>query len=192
VSRTSLIMTVVALLSASGGYFLARALTTSEGAEANSASSSAAIAAQIPSGDDLLGKKRPDFTLQDLAGAPISASDFDGQVWLVNFWATWCKPCVDEMPMLSRLQRDLTGQGVQIVGIALDDEERARRFARDLSITYPILVGQADVVLTGRRYGNSTGLLPFSVLVDAAGMVRWTHLGVLNHEELLRQIQSLK
>lgn len=190
-SRAFLIMTVVALLAASGGYFLARALTTHEGTVANSASSSA-IAAQTPSGDDLLGKKRPDFTLRNLAGAPVSASDFDGQVWLANFWATWCKPCVDEMPMLSRLQRDLAGQGVKIVGIALDDEERARRFARDMSIAYPILVGQADVVLTGRRYGNSTGLLPFSVLVGADGMVRWTHLGALNHEELLRQIQSLK
>lgn len=191
-SRTALIMTVVALLAASSGYFLARALTTREEAAANSATSSLAAAAQTTSGDDLLGKKRPDFTLRDLAGAPVSASDFDGQIWLANFWATWCKPCVDEMPMLSRLQRDFAGQGVQIVGIALDDEERARRFAQDLSIAYPVLVGQADVVVTGRRYGNSTGLLPFSVLVDAGGMVRWTHLGVLNREELLQEIRSLK
>jgi peroxiredoxin len=182
VNRTFLIMTLVAVLATSGGYFFAMTLSTGEGA----------TAPQIPSVDDLLGKKRPDFTLRDMDGTPVSASDFDGQIWLVNFWATWCKPCVEEIPMLSRLHRNDVGAGVKVIGIALDDAERAGRFAQELSIAYPILVGQTDVVLTGRRYGNSTGLLPFSVLVDADGMIRWTHLGALDHEELVRQVRLLK
>ena len=94
--------------------------------------------------------------------------------------------------MLSQLHSIEAGQGVRVVGIALDDPERARRFAEDLSIEYPILVGQADVVTTGRRYGNATGLLPFSVLVGADGTIRWSHLGALDREELLQQVGSLQ
>jgi thiol-disulfide isomerase/thioredoxin len=124
-------------------------------------------------------------------GKQVSASDFDGQIWLVNFWATWCAPCVEEMPMLSDLQLEYADKGVRILGIALDDPGRAREFAENMSLQYPTLVGQADVAVTGRRYGNSTGMLPFSVLIDAAGIIRWTHLGALDREELQIQIQAL-
>jgi len=153
-----------------------------------------AVAAATPllSADDLLGQRRPDFTLSDSHGAPVSSSDFEGVVWLVNFWATWYAPCVEEMPMLSRLQQDYAGQGVNIVGIALDDAARASQFASDMAISYPVLVGQADVVVTGRRYGNNTGMLPFSVLIDTEGIIRWTHLGPLTREELQRQIQLIQ
>lgn len=92
--------------------------------------------------------------------------------------------------MLSQLRQELVGRGVEIVGIALDDAERARAFAAELGIDYPVLVGKTDVVLTGRRYGNATGLLPFSVLIDSDGIIRWVHLGVLSREELERQIQQ--
>jgi hypothetical protein len=61
-----------------------------------------------------------------------------------------------------------------------------------MAISYPILVGQADVVVTGRRYGNNTGMLPFSVLIDANGIIQWTHLGPLTREELKAQIQTLR
>jgi thiol-disulfide isomerase/thioredoxin len=119
----------------------------------------------------------------------VSAGDFDGQVWLANFWATWCAPCVEEMPMLSLLQQQYADEGVNIVGIALDDAQRASEFAAELGLGYRILVGKTDVVLTGRDFGNATGMLPFSVLVDAAGIIRWTHLGALSREELTEQIQ---
>ena len=151
-----------------------------------------AVATPLLTANDLLGQRRPDFTLSDSHGASVSAGDFLGDVWLVNFWATWCTPCVEEMPMLSRLQQDYIGQGVNIVGIALDDAERASQFASDMAISYPVLVGQADVVVTGRRYGNNTGMLPFSVLIDTEGIIRWTHLGPLTREQLEHQIQLIQ
>jgi peroxiredoxin len=183
VNRTFLIMAVVAVLAASTGYFVARSM------EAGSASAPESV--RMPEVDDLLGKQRPDFTHQSIDGTTFSASDFDGRVWLINFWATWCKPCIDEMPMLSELRSKENGTGLEVVGIALDDADRARKFAEELSIAYPILVGKADVVLTGRRYGNSTGLLPFSVLIDADGIIRWTHLGALERDVLLNQARLL-
>ena len=183
-NRTVLIMTVVAVLAASGGYFAARSMDTHPPPAVNSPR-----AVEV---NDLLGEKRPDFSHEDIDGVPVSASDFDGQVWLVNFWATWCKPCVEEMPMLSALHSGEGGKSLQVVGIALDDAQRASEFARQLSIKYPVLVGKTDVVLTGRRYGNSTGMLPFSVLIDADGVVRWAHLGALEREKLLAELRSLQ
>ena len=187
--KNFIIMAVVAFMAASGGYFLAKYLSPPP--EATLPGPGTAVDAAIPSlsADDLLGQRRPDFTLSDSHGVAVSASDFQGDVLLVNFWATWCTPCVEEMPMLSWLQQDYAGQGVSIVGIALDDAERASQFASDMAISYPILVGQADVVITGRRYGNNTGMLPFSVLIDTEGIIQWTHLGPLTREQLEHQIQ---
>lgn len=178
--KNVIIMAAVALMAGSGGYFLSMYLDGSATPDSANALSAA----------DLVGQRRPDFNLTDTSGMPVSADDFDGQTWLVNFWATWCAPCVEEMPMLSQLRQELVGRGVEIVGIALDDAERARAFAAELGIDYPVLVGKTDVVLTGRRYGNATGLLPFSVLIDSDGIIRWVHLGVLSREELERQIQQ--
>jgi thiol-disulfide isomerase/thioredoxin len=117
---------------------------------------------------------------------------FDGQVLLVNFWATWCAPCVEEMPMLSQFQRDYAGQGVVVVGIALDDPRRAQEFARELEVDYPLLFGLADAMVVGRSYGNRTGMLPYSVLVDAAGVIRWARLGILDRGELEAQLSALR
>lgn len=136
---------------------------------------------------DLLGQQRPDFTLASIDGRRVSISDFDGRVVLINFWATWCAPCREEMPMLSELHRQYTDRGLQVVGIALDDLQQVRDFVGDLQITYPVLVGATDVLAAGRRYGNRSSLLPYSVLIDRQGVVRWTRLGALRRAELLRQ-----
>ena len=93
--------------------------------------------------------------------------------------------------MLSLLQWNYAGNGVQVLGIARDDPQKAREFASKLSIRYPILVGTIDTVLAGRRYGNRSGMLPYSVLVDAHGIVRWAYLGALDKEELEVQIKAL-
>jgi thiol-disulfide isomerase/thioredoxin len=192
VRKNFIIMAVVAFVASSGGYFLAKFLISS--ADSAMPGPGPTVAAVIPSlsADGLLGQRRPDFTLSDINGMSVSASDFEGNILLVNFWATWCTPCVEEMPMLSLFQQEYAGKGVKIVGIALDDAERASEFATDMAIGYPILVGQADVVITGRRYGNNTGMLPFSVLIDAKGIIRWTRLGPLTRKDLKHQIQLLR
>ena len=128
-----------------------------------------------------VGQRRPDFTLADTDGSPVSAADFDGQLLLVNFWATWCAPCVEEMPMLSRLQAGLRQAGLQVVGIALDDPERRASLQTDWHSH--IRSWSVSRRGAGRApYGNSAGMLPYSVLVDAEGIIRWTHLGALDRE----------
>lgn len=178
-------MLAVAAIAAAGGYFVAMRL----GPEPQPAVPPASLAAPEP--DDLLGRPRPDFSLRDLQGRMVNADDFDGEVLLLNFWATWCAPCIEEMPMLARLHRDYAGRGMQVLGVAVDEESKALDFATKLGIDYPILVGQGEGMVLGRRYGNSSGMLPYSVLVDPSGIVRWTYLGALDREELERRVGAL-
>ena len=164
---------VVALLASMGGYFVARQFMPT------------------PADDGVVGQTRPDFRHVDLSGRAVSATDFDGRVLLVNFWASWCKPCVEEMPMLSDLQRRHGDAGFRVVGIAVDDPERAVAFAGGMDLAYPVLVGEADTVVTGRRFGNTSGLLPYSVLVDREGTIRWVHLGALDALSLDLEVKKL-
>ena len=182
------IMAAVAIMAAAGGYFVAMILSPEPVQQDYSPVAGNLAADQL---ENLLGQRRPDFELQDLNGAIVSSADFDGKVMLVNFWASWCKPCTEEMPMLTRLQQRYSGRGVQIVGIAVDDPDKAREFASELAINYPILVGSVETILAGRQYGNRAGMLPYSVLVDADGIIRWAHLGALDQAELEMQIKTL-
>ena len=93
--------------------------------------------------------------------------------------------------MLSALHDRLSGQGFQVLGIALDDVQQARDFVEELGIRYPVMVGGADVMATGVLYGNRAGLLPYSVLVDRQGIIRWTSLGALETSELDARIKEL-
>ncbi len=93
--------------------------------------------------------------------------------------------------MLDELHGELGPDGLAIVGVALDDVQRAREFAERLGIDYTILVGAGDVMATGLAYGNRAGLLPYTVLVDRDGIVRWTFLGELKRDALLEQVTPL-
>lgn len=189
--RQFLIIALVAVLAAAGGYFFAMRLVEWPAAPLPGDSTAP------PSAASLVGQRRPDFTLADAAGNAAAAADFDGQIVLLNFWATWCAPCVEEMPMLARLHSDFAGRGLQVVGIAVDEPARAQSFADDLGLDYPVLFGAGlsgagEAMLVGRRYGNASGMLPYSVLIDAGGIVRWTHLGAVTREQLEHQIAALR
>ena len=190
-SRQFVILALVALLAAGGGYFVAMRL-----GEPPLSTTTPVTNPPVPTPEALVGQRRPDFSLADAAGNPVTAEDFDGQTLLLNFWATWCAPCVEEMPMLSRLQREHAGQGLRVVGLSVDDPGRARAFAEGLGLEYPVLFGAGPAgagaaMLVGRRYGNASGMLPYSVLVDADGFVRWTHLGAVSREQLEAQLAAL-
>ena len=93
--------------------------------------------------------------------------------------------------MLRQLQQEYADRGLAVVGIALDEPGRARQFAADLEIDYTILFGLADAMLVGRQFGNDSGMLPYSVLVDAEGIIRWTRLGAVTRQQLKGQLEPL-
>ena len=139
----------------------------------------------------LIGMFRPDFKLGSNTGGMVSPADFAGKTVLINFWATWCGPCREEMPMLMDLQRRRGAEGLQVIGIALDNVEQVSSFVETYGISYPILVGEADVFATSVAYGNNEGVLPYSVLVDKQGIVRWQYAGIIKHEDISRQLSDL-
>lgn len=175
-SKSFLVLLAAALLAAAAGYFAAMQFASQPNRdEANGGP---------------VGKQRPDFRHVDLSGDLVDASDFDGDVLLVNFWASWCKPCVEEMPMLSEMQQRYAANGFRVVGIALDEPGRAAAFAGGMNLAYPVLLGEADTVVTGRRYGNASGMLPYSVLVDREGTIRWVRLGALDERSLELEVKK--
>lgn len=179
-----LVLAFVAAIAATAGYLTSARMNA--GAEA----SLAEMQALTPTGNDLLGQPRPDFRLGRTDGRWATAEDFDGQVVVYNFWATWCKPCREEMPMLSALREELNRRGLEVVGVAIDDVERARGFLEELEIRYPALVGSTDVMSMLVEYGNAEGVLPYSVLVDREGVIRWAHFGVLDESTLRNEIEA--
>src|SRR5690606_11580261 len=107
-----------------------------------------------------------------LKDRPQSVSQWDGEVLLINFWATWCPPCVREIPILIELQSLYGEQGLSVVGIAVDRRETAQSFAEETGISYPVLYGVQSALEVAQLYGNDAGTLPYTVIVDRDGFVR--------------------
>jgi len=130
-----------------------------------------------------VGDLRPPFRHASVDGQYLTAADFDGQPLLVNFWATWCAPCRREMPLLNDISQSYAGQ-LNVIGIAVDEPGPVVEFVNALGIEYPVLVGSSDVVATQRAWGNAAGALPYTVLIDDQGIIRWQHLGEVTKAEL--------
>ncbi|HLS57406.1 MAG TPA: TlpA disulfide reductase family protein [Zeimonas sp.] len=124
------------------------------------------------------------LTLPDAAGQPMSLAALRGQPTVVNFWATWCPPCVEEMPELSGLAAEFRERGVRIVGIGIDSAPNIRQFSEKTPVSYPLLVAGTSGLELVRRLGNTAGALPFTIVVAPDGRVAWRTLGRFKAPEL--------
>jgi len=124
------------------------------------------------------------LSLPDTEGAKQPLAQWRGKVLLVNFWATWCGPCRDEMPELVRAQRDLGPKGLQVVGIAIDQPDKVARFARELDLNYPALVATYETMDVAKPLGDGLLGLPFTVILDRRGKVVHTQLGPMKPAQL--------
>ena len=130
-------------------------------------------------------------TFADTRGASGSLGRFQGKVLVVNFWATWCAPCREEMPAFTRLQNRWAARGVQFVGLSNEDPKLVERFSRDLAINYPLWVGGSEVGDFARRLGNRLGFLPFTVLVSRQGEVLESKVGPYSEAALELKLGQL-
>jgi thiol-disulfide isomerase/thioredoxin len=130
---------------------------------------------------DVKGKDAPDFALKDLQGKQVKLSDYRGKAVLLNFWATWCGPCKIEMPWFVELQKQYGPQGLEIIGVALDDsgKDTIQKFAKDMGVNYTILQGQDAV---GDAYG-AIGL-PTSYFIDRSGKIIDSAAGLVTRSEI--------
>jgi thiol-disulfide isomerase/thioredoxin len=120
----------------------------------------------------------------DIAGQPRRLREWRGKVAVCNFWATWCEPCREEIPLLITLYDKYRDQGLDIVGIGVDKLPNIREFAANLNITYPLLVGDMRALDLMRSLGNEAGALPFTALLDRQGVVTYRKLGAFRQGEL--------
>lgn len=133
-----------------------------------------------------------EIAFPDLQGKPHLVSEWKGRILIVNFWATWCPPCVEEMPEFVKLQNELGPRGVQFVGILTDDDtEAAREFLKSRPVNYPILDGTVGGREWSSKLGDKAGVLPFSVLFDARGTAIHAEAGRFTREEVLEKVEAL-
>lgn len=134
------------------------------------------------------GQTAPDFGLESLEGKTIHLSDFRGKAVLLNFWATWCQPCKIEMPWFEQLQRQYGSQGLQVIGVAMDDasKEDIAKFAKNLGVEYPILIGKESV---GDSYGG-VQFLPATFYVGRDGKIVDRVFGLKGRDEIEDNIKK--
>lgn len=128
-------------------------------------------------------------SLPDLAGQTVALSHLKGRPVVVNFWATWCPPCVEEMPYLDALSKSL--KNIQFVGIGIDTSANINQFVAKIPVSYPLYVAGHSGIALVRELGNSAGGLPFTVLFDADGHIFDTILGQVTPEDLQLRIERL-
>lgn len=135
-----------------------------------------------PAGPNMAGSTAPDFTLQSLEGATVHLSDYRGKAVVLNFWATWCAPCKIEMPWFVELQKEYGPQGLQLVGVAMDDAapKDISAFAKQMGVNYPILVGKEAV---GQSYGGIP-FMPETFYIDRSGKIIENAFGLKSKSEI--------
>jgi thiol-disulfide isomerase/thioredoxin len=146
------------------------------------------------SGADLRGKDAAALfgvALPDTKGREQSIGQWKGKLLVVNFWATWCVPCREEMPEFVKAQQEFGQRGLQFVGIAIDDTAKVEAFAAELGLNYPALIGGYGAIELSRSFGNRLGALPFTIVVDRAGRISHTQLGPIKEAQLRAIISQL-
>lgn len=133
-----------------------------------------------------------DLSFPDSKGEPVALSSVRGDLTVVNFWATWCPPCVEEMPELSSIHDEMSSKGVKVIGLAVDSPSAVRGFLETREFSYPLLVTGASGSELGKRLGNTSEALPYTVLIDEKGSVIKQKLGRIREEELKSWISELR
>lgn len=142
-------------------------------------------------GESVIGKPRPAFNLTDLHNKTRNSDEWNGKVVIVNFWATWCPPCVKEMPALMKLREAYKARNFEIIGIALDTRDAVNAFIDPLGIDYPVLLAEQEGIGLSQEYGNQLGALPYSVIIDRQGLIRQAISGELSYAKGEKLIKPL-
>ncbi|MDQ2640488.1 MAG: TlpA family protein disulfide reductase [Pseudomonadota bacterium] len=135
-----------------------------------------------------VGDIAPDFTRADLAGKEVRLSGYRGKLVLLNFWATWCPPCREELPVFSRWQKDLQARGLQVIGLSMDDDvAEVKKFLAEYPVTFPIAMGGAKFA---EQFGGVLGV-PLTYLIDAQGRVVARYQGEADLKKMEAKVKEL-
>jgi len=125
-----------------------------------------------------------EFSLPDLAGTSHSISEWQGKILIINFWATWCPPCLKEIPEFIELQSEYAQQNVQFIGIAIDDAQLVDDYLSFTDINYPILIASSEDRQLSQKLGNSINAIPFTIIVNQQSQIIFAHPGELSKQRI--------
>jgi len=142
-------------------------------------------------GAKLINQAAPEFSLANMTGGQLALSDYKGKAVLINFWATWCAPCKEEIPDFETVYKDLSNKDFTVLGIALDEKEKVAQYIKKLGMTYPVAYGDDDVDRITKQYGNTVGALPYNVVLDKQHRIIYAEPGLLPKERLRRLVEPM-
>ena len=134
------------------------------------------------------GTKAPVWILKGLDDKDVKSTDYSGKVVVLNFWATWCPPCVAEIPDFIEIQNELGGKGLTFVGVSLDQSPApVKKYVKRTKVNYPVVMGDSEVV---KDFGNISGI-PTTYVIDKGGVIRMSHVGKISKKKLLASVKGL-
>jgi len=143
-------------------------------------------AKEFPSGETIFAA-----TFTDLDGKPVALADFKGKPLVLNFWATWCPPCLKEIPDLVEIHNRFGARGVALVGVAVEEATRVPEFVKAHNINYPIVTGRDKGIWLLQTLGNKAAGLPYTVVLDRSGSIVFTKRGAVTRERLEQVLEPL-
>jgi thiol-disulfide isomerase/thioredoxin len=133
----------------------------------------------------------PDIYLPDVSGNIHSISEWQGKIRVINFWATWCPPCLKEIPEFMALQEQYADKGLQFIGIAIDDQDSVQEYLVSTQINYPILIGGVTGIALAQQLGNRFDAVPFTLVVNQQGQIIHRQPGEFSREQIMAVISPL-
>lgn len=132
-----------------------------------------------------------DFSLPDLAEHTQSVAQWRGKIVIINFWATWCPPCLQEIPEFIKLQAEYQERGLQFVGIAIEEKQPVQDYLQRVHVNYPVLIGGEGAAMLAQQLGNVINTVPFTVIVNQQGQIVHRQLGELSRQKILEVVEPL-
>lgn len=132
-----------------------------------------------------------EFSLPDLTGKQRNITEWQGKIRIINFWATWCPPCLKEIPEFIKLQNEFKSKNVQFIGIAIEDSQPVKEYLDTIKINYPMLIGGDEAIALSHQLGNIVNAVPFTVFVNSQGQIIHRQPGEIDREKVIEIITPL-